>query len=230
MGIYLSSDLFLFVHSFIQLIYLFHPFIYSFIHCTGDLHGQFYDLVTIFDRFGFPPARKYLFLGDYVDRGGIFSHYYLNIIFIIIFIITTPYRFPLPLPLPSLPGFGCEIVLFLSLLKLSFPSHLHLLRGNHETKKLSLHFNFQLESTTKYSLSSFADFCSWFNSLPLAATLPIKGGEGGREGGKVFFVHGGPPGTMDCVEELQKIDRFKEPEMEVYIHTEIYIFPFSFLS
>ncbi|KAI3460849.1 hypothetical protein Pfo_030847 [Paulownia fortunei] len=116
----------------------------------GDLHGQFGDLMRLFDEYGFPSTAgdityiDYLFLGDYVDRG---QH-------------------------------SLETITLLLALKIEYPENVHLIRGNHEAADINALFGFRIECIERMGESdgiwAWTRFNQLFNYLPLAALIEKK--------------------------------------------------------
>ncbi|KAH0715704.1 hypothetical protein KY284_008609 [Solanum tuberosum] len=116
----------------------------------GDLHGQFGDLMRLFDEYGSPSTAgdiayiDYLFLGDYVDRG---QH-------------------------------SLETITLLLALKVEYPHNIHLIRGNHEASDINALFGFRIECIER--LGERDGIWAWhrinrlFNWLPLAALIEKK--------------------------------------------------------
>jgi protein phosphatase len=118
----------------------------------GNIHGQYGDLLRLFENWGTPSERgdidsfDYLFLGNYVDRG----------------------------------RYSLEVLCLLLSLKLKYPEQFHLLRGSHEDIKVNKAFGFAEECATRLGddindyKSVFQRFNELFKFLPLAAVVEGK--------------------------------------------------------
>ena len=113
------------------------------------------------------PNSRYVFMGDYVDRG---------------------YN-------------GVEVLELLLALKVKYPEHITLLRGNHESRLICFSYGFYEEITRKYGNSNAWEyFTDLFDYLPLAALVE----------GKIFCVHGGLSPYISTVDQIRLINRKME--------------------
>ncbi|CDW52887.1 serine:threonine protein phosphatase 5 [Trichuris trichiura] len=102
-------------------------------------------------------------------------------------------------------SFSVETVFTLFSLKLLYPKHVFLSRGNHESELMNKMYGFDGEVRSKYSGQMAEMFTEVFNALPLAHLINKR----------ILVMHGGLPATDDVLlEDIQKIDRFKQPPDE----------------
>jgi len=91
------------------------------------------------------------------------------------------------------------------LFKLCFPSRVHLLRGNHETRQITQVYGFYDECMKRYGNPRvWKEFTDTFDFLPLAAMID----------GLAFCCHAGLSPQINRVEEVQMLDRFQEAPHE----------------
>lgn len=141
----------------------------NFVTICGDVHGQYYDYLHIFELNGLPSSTNaYLFNGDFVDRG----------------------------------SWSCEIIISMLALKVLYPRHFLMTRGNHETINMNNMYGFKGEVQHKYNAKVFELFTELFNALPLCYVV----------GGQIFVCHGGlMKKDAVTIAEIQKIHRFQQP-------------------
>ncbi|OHS99599.1 Ser/Thr protein phosphatase [Tritrichomonas foetus] len=134
------------------------------IYIVGDLHGNLQDLLRIFIYSRTPPLTRFLFLGDYVDRG----------------------------------TFSVEICTLLFALLCAYPTHIYLLRGNHEFEHVNQNYGFQAEVREQYgNLDLYNAINSVFTYLPYVAIVNQT----------IFCVHGGISPQISSLKMLQRIKK-----------------------
>jgi len=107
--------------------------------------------------------------------------------------------------------FSTEVVAYLFAMKINFGDSFRMLRGNHECRQLTAHFNFKDECLYKYSETLYDAVMDAFDCLPLAAVVT----SGTKENEQAFFcVHGGLSPDITAIDEIEDLNRFKETPRE----------------
>ena len=96
---------------------------------------------------------------------------------------------------------GVEVLELLLVLKIKYPQHITILRGNHESRQICFAYGFYEEVTRKYgNANPWYYFTDLFDYLPLAALIE----------GKIFCVHGGLSPYISTIEQIRLINRKME--------------------
>jgi len=90
-----------------------------------------------------------------------------------------------------------ENLLFLLAKKLEDPDRVLLLRGNHESPLMNIHYGFFEEVGYRYGPRAYSAFAKVFSTLPYATLV----------NGSVLALHGGLATTLSSVEDLRRLSR-----------------------
>lgn len=99
-------------------------------------------------------------------------------------------------------SFSIEIIVLFFCLKLVYPQHFHLLRGNHESLTMNSIYGFQGEVANKVDAACFPLFTEAFNWLPLACVIQKR----------ILVLHGGLfSDDAVTLADIRKVERNQQP-------------------
>ncbi|MBA0589925.1 hypothetical protein Gorai_018647, partial [Gossypium raimondii] len=144
----------------------------------GDLHGQFGDLMRLFDEYGFPST-----------AGDITAEWCVK-----------------TLPRPKLENLienptHSRTRFSTKRTPIEHPENVHLIRGNHEASDINALFGFRIECIERMGendgIWAWTRFNQLFNCIPLAALIEKK----------IICMHGGIGRSIHAVEQIEKLER-----------------------
>jgi len=144
----------------------------------GDIHGQYNDLMRFFDLWRGPVDSS---LGGDIDS---FDYVFLG-------------------DYVDRGTCSLETICLLMALKITYPTQIHLLRGNHEDKSINHVFGFSEECAERLQediddpTSVFCTINQFFNWLPLAAVIDNR----------IICLHGGIGSTVNSLEDIARMTR-----------------------
>jgi len=169
----------------------------------GDIHGQFEDLMELFEIGGKAPDTNYLFMGDYVDRG------YNSVETVSLLVALKVFVFMLWISESLLITSFLFLYWLCSRTQVRYSERVTILRGNHESRQTTQIYGFYDESMRKYgSANVWKYFTDLFDYLPLTALVD----------GQIFCLHGGLSPSIDTLDNIRSLDRLQEVPHEVILH------------
>ncbi|KAL9934803.1 hypothetical protein V8E36_006578 [Tilletia maclaganii] len=158
------------------------------IKICGDIHGQYYDLLRLFEYGGFPPEANYLFLGDYVDRG---KQSLETICLLLAYKIKYPENFFILrgnhecASINRIYGFydECE-------------SHMGSAAWANSADRRN-HGYVSRAGKRRFNIKLWKTFTDCFNCLPIAAIIDEK----------IFTMHGGLSPDLQSMEQIRRVMR-----------------------
>lgn len=97
--------------------------------------------------------------------------------------------------------YAVEVILTIYSLKINFPNHIFLLRGNHECRQMTSYHYFREECLQKYDQEIYDLIMESFDRMPMACII----------NGQFLALHGGLSPDLQSCYDLNKYDRFAEP-------------------